>query len=204
MQLHTSVHLKHFFVSFLILVIQNSWYVFCMWLRWPLTLKCSSIFSSHLSSSTLATAWKGYSIISGTLMVTVTMQMIVDVFNFFVFQRHFFRNMGSILAYAFLGTVISCFVIGWEYSTFDKTLYARAVFIYVNYCGVQVSITAIKSVLFMVICKTVCRSSFRLLMYGCVVLMKQVGQLGGDFFFTDCLFFGAIVSATDPGACAHS
>ncbi|XP_067103761.1 sodium/hydrogen exchanger 6a isoform X2 [Osmerus mordax] len=64
-------------------------------------------------------------------------------------RRHFFRNMGSILAYAFLGTLISCFVIG-------------------------------------------------LLMYGCVTLMKQVGQLDGDFFFTDCLFFGAIVSATDP------
>uniref|UniRef100_A0A3Q0RXU8 Sodium/hydrogen exchanger n=1 Tax=Amphilophus citrinellus TaxID=61819 RepID=A0A3Q0RXU8_AMPCI len=64
-------------------------------------------------------------------------------------RRHFFRNMGSILAYAFLGTVISCFIIG-------------------------------------------------LLMYGCVMLMKQVGQLNGDFFFTDCLFFGAIVSATDP------
>uniref|UniRef100_A0A4W6EDN2 Sodium/hydrogen exchanger n=1 Tax=Lates calcarifer TaxID=8187 RepID=A0A4W6EDN2_LATCA len=64
-------------------------------------------------------------------------------------RRHFFRNMGSILAYAFLGTVISCFIIG-------------------------------------------------LLMYGCVMLMKQVGQLDGDFFFTDCLFFGAIVSATDP------
>uniref|UniRef100_A0A8C8D2Z6 Cation/H+ exchanger transmembrane domain-containing protein n=1 Tax=Oncorhynchus tshawytscha TaxID=74940 RepID=A0A8C8D2Z6_ONCTS len=26
----------------------------------------------------------------------------------------------------------------------------------------------------------------------------QVGQLDGDFFFTDCLLFGAIVSATDP------
>ncbi|XP_054453086.1 sodium/hydrogen exchanger 6a [Anoplopoma fimbria] len=64
-------------------------------------------------------------------------------------RRHFFRNMGSILAYAFMGTVVSCFVIG-------------------------------------------------LLMYGCVVLMKQVGQLAEDFFFTDCLFFGAIVSATDP------
>uniref|UniRef100_A0A3Q2CQJ2 Sodium/hydrogen exchanger n=1 Tax=Cyprinodon variegatus TaxID=28743 RepID=A0A3Q2CQJ2_CYPVA len=67
----------------------------------------------------------------------------------FILQRHFFRNMGSILAYAFVGTVISCFVIG-------------------------------------------------LLMYGCVVLMKQLGQMGEDFFFTDCLFFGAIVSATDP------
>lgn len=39
----------------------------------------------------------------------------------------------------------------------------------------------------------------RLLMYGCMMLMKQVEQLDGDFFFTDCLFFGAIVSATDPG-----
>ncbi|XP_069049794.1 sodium/hydrogen exchanger 6a isoform X2 [Lepisosteus oculatus] len=64
-------------------------------------------------------------------------------------RRHFFRNLGSILAYAFIGTVISCFVIG-------------------------------------------------MIMYGCVMLMKKVGQLGGDFFFTDCLFFGAIVSATDP------
>ncbi|XP_072301821.1 sodium/hydrogen exchanger 6-like [Eucyclogobius newberryi] len=64
-------------------------------------------------------------------------------------RRHFFRNIGSILAYAFVGTVISCFVIG-------------------------------------------------LIMYGIVSFMKVVGQLGGDFFFTDCLFFGAIVSATDP------
>ncbi|GAA6109741.1 sodium/hydrogen exchanger 6a [Tachysurus ichikawai] len=64
-------------------------------------------------------------------------------------RRHFFRNMGSILAYAFVGTVMSCFIIG-------------------------------------------------LLMYGCVTLMKYTGQLGDDFFFTDCLFFGAIVSATDP------
>ncbi|XP_008418930.1 sodium/hydrogen exchanger 6a [Poecilia reticulata] len=64
-------------------------------------------------------------------------------------RRHFFQNMGSILAYAFVGTVISCFIIG-------------------------------------------------LLMYGCVTLMKHLGRLGGDFFFTDCLFFGAIVSATDP------
>uniref|UniRef100_A0A671N875 Sodium/hydrogen exchanger n=1 Tax=Sinocyclocheilus anshuiensis TaxID=1608454 RepID=A0A671N875_9TELE len=64
-------------------------------------------------------------------------------------RRHFFRNLGSILAYAFVGTVVSCFIIG-------------------------------------------------LLMYGCVMLMKQIGHLGGDFFFTDCLFFGAIVSATDP------
>lgn len=64
-------------------------------------------------------------------------------------RRHFFRNIGSILAYAFMGTVISCFVIG-------------------------------------------------LIMYGFVSFMKVVGQLGGDFYFTDCLFFGAIVSATDP------
>ncbi|XP_056665453.1 sodium/hydrogen exchanger 6 isoform X2 [Monodelphis domestica] len=64
-------------------------------------------------------------------------------------KRHFFRNLGSILAYAFLGTAISCFVIG-------------------------------------------------SIMYGCVTLMKVTGQLGGDFYFTDCLLFGAIVSATDP------
>lgn len=64
-------------------------------------------------------------------------------------RRHFFRNIGSILAYAFMGTVISCFIIG-------------------------------------------------LIMYGFVSFMKVVGQIGGEFYFTDCLFFGAIVSATDP------
>lgn len=40
-------------------------------------------------------------------------------------------------------------------------------------------------------------------MYGFVSFMKVVGQLGGDFYFTDCLFFGAIVSATDPGRYPH-
>ncbi|CAL8271604.1 unnamed protein product [Arctogadus glacialis] len=64
-------------------------------------------------------------------------------------KRHFFRNLGSIITYAFLGTAISCFVIG-------------------N------------------------------LMYGVVKLMQMVGQLSEKFYYTDCLFFGAILSATDP------
>lgn len=36
-------------------------------------------------------------------------------------------------------------------------------------------------------------------MYGIVKLMKLVGQLSDKFYYTDCLFFGAIISATDPG-----
>ncbi|XP_066475649.1 sodium/hydrogen exchanger 7 isoform X2 [Tiliqua scincoides] len=64
-------------------------------------------------------------------------------------KRHFFRNLGSILAYAFLGTAVSCFIIG-------------------N------------------------------LMYGVVKLMKLAGQLSDKFYYTDCLLFGAIISATDP------
>ncbi|XP_062982386.1 sodium/hydrogen exchanger 7 isoform X3 [Elgaria multicarinata webbii] len=64
-------------------------------------------------------------------------------------KRHFFRNLGSILTYAFFGTAVSCFIIG-------------------N------------------------------LMYGIVKLMKLVGQLSDKFYYTDCLFFGAIISATDP------
>ncbi|XP_028259245.1 sodium/hydrogen exchanger 7 [Parambassis ranga] len=64
-------------------------------------------------------------------------------------KRHFFRNLGTIITYAFLGTAISCFVIG-------------------N------------------------------LMYGVVKLMQVVGQLADKFYYTDCLFFGAIISATDP------
>ncbi|XP_007502157.1 sodium/hydrogen exchanger 9 [Monodelphis domestica] len=65
-------------------------------------------------------------------------------------KRHFFQNLGSILTYAFLGTAISCIVIG-------------------------------------------------LVMYGFVKAMVQMGQLrNGDFHFTDCLFFGSLMSATDP------
>uniref|UniRef100_A0A671SME9 Sodium/hydrogen exchanger n=1 Tax=Sinocyclocheilus anshuiensis TaxID=1608454 RepID=A0A671SME9_9TELE len=64
-------------------------------------------------------------------------------------KRHFFRNLGSIITYAFLGTAISCFVVG-------------------N------------------------------LMYGVVKLMQVLGQLTDKFYYTDCLFFGAIISATDP------
>lgn len=36
-------------------------------------------------------------------------------------------------------------------------------------------------------------------MYGVVKLMQRVGQLTDKFYYTDCLFFGAIISATDPG-----
>ncbi|XP_038671477.1 sodium/hydrogen exchanger 9-like isoform X2 [Scyliorhinus canicula] len=65
-------------------------------------------------------------------------------------KRHFFRNLGSILTYAFIGTAISCVVIG----------------------GI---------------------------MYGFVMAMVSLGQLSKhDFYFTDCLFFGALISATDP------
>ncbi|XP_068136866.1 sodium/hydrogen exchanger 9 [Hyperolius riggenbachi] len=65
-------------------------------------------------------------------------------------KRHFFRNLGTILTYAFLGTAISCIMIG-------------------------------------------------LIMYGFVKAMMHLGQIQtGDFHFTDCLFFGSLMSATDP------
>ncbi|XP_075573280.1 sodium/hydrogen exchanger 9 [Pelecanus crispus] len=65
-------------------------------------------------------------------------------------KRHFFRNLGSILTYAFLGTAVSCIIIG-------------------------------------------------LIMYGFVKAMVHIGQLKGwEFHFTDCLFFGSLMSATDP------
>ncbi|XP_067121940.1 sodium/hydrogen exchanger 6-like isoform X1 [Centruroides vittatus] len=59
-------------------------------------------------------------------------------------KRYFFRNLGTIMSYAFLGTTISCVVIG----------------------GV---------------------------MYSFLQLMSYL-----QFSFTDCLYFGAIISATDP------
>uniref|UniRef100_A0A8C4SPB4 Solute carrier family 9 member 7 n=1 Tax=Erpetoichthys calabaricus TaxID=27687 RepID=A0A8C4SPB4_ERPCA len=64
--------------------------------------------------------------------------------------RHFFRNLGSILAYAFLEQLYPALSLG------DN------------------------------------------LMYGVVKLMQVAGQLMDKFYYTDCLFFGAIISATDP------
>ncbi|KAJ8279178.1 hypothetical protein COCON_G00062440 [Conger conger] len=65
-------------------------------------------------------------------------------------QRRLFQNSGSVLTFAFLGTIISCAVIGAT-------------------------------------------------MYGFVKLSVLLGQTrDGDFHLTDCLFFGALISATDP------
>lgn len=42
-------------------------------------------------------------------------------------------------------------------------------------------------------------------MYGFVKAMIHAGQLkNGDFHFTDCLFFGSLMSATDPGNCSNN
>nr|XP_046227025.1 sodium/hydrogen exchanger 9-like isoform X2 [Scatophagus argus] len=65
-------------------------------------------------------------------------------------QRRFIENLGSVLTFAFLGTIISCMTIG------------------------------------------AC-------VYGFTRLMVLLGEAAdGDFFLTDCLLFGAIISATDP------
>ncbi|CAG2108816.1 unnamed protein product, partial [Medioppia subpectinata] len=61
-------------------------------------------------------------------------------------RRFFFRNLGAIMAYAFIGTTISCFIVG---------------------------------------------SIMRVL----VSLMPETLK---EFSFNDCLYFGAIISATDP------
>ncbi|CAH1245831.1 SLC9A6 [Branchiostoma lanceolatum] len=61
-------------------------------------------------------------------------------------KRHFFRNIGGILTYAFLGTAVSTFIVG-------SVMYA-------------------------------------------FVLIGAAADI--DFSFVDCLFFGAVISATDP------
>ncbi|MEQ2182434.1 hypothetical protein GOODEAATRI_022280 [Goodea atripinnis] len=66
-------------------------------------------------------------------------------------QRRFIENLGSVLTYAFLGTMISSLCIG------------------------------------------AC-------VYGFTRLMVLLGRAAdGEFSLTDCLLFGAIMSATDPG-----
>jgi sodium/hydrogen exchanger-like protein 6/7 len=61
-------------------------------------------------------------------------------------RKNFFKNVGAILIYAFLGTTISCLTIG----------------------GI---------------------------MFGMLTYVAKIPY----FSFTDCFFFGAIISATDPG-----
>ncbi|UYV64128.1 Nhe3 [Cordylochernes scorpioides] len=60
-------------------------------------------------------------------------------------QRFFFRNLGTIMTYAFIGTTISCFVTG-------------------------------------------------AVLYVFLLLLPHL-----EFSFNNCLYFGAIISATDPG-----
>ncbi|XP_042366590.1 sodium/hydrogen exchanger 9-like [Plectropomus leopardus] len=67
-------------------------------------------------------------------------------------QKRFIDNLGSVLTFAFMGTIISCMTIG------------------------------------------AC-------VYGFTRLMVLLGRAAdGDFFLTDCLLFGAIMSTTDPVA----
>lgn len=55
-------------------------------------------------------------------------------------------------------------------------------------------------VLYTVSSRLSCLSYDRLIMYGFVKAMVHIGQLKGwEFHFTDCLFFGSLMSATDPG-----
>ncbi|XP_013382889.1 sodium/hydrogen exchanger 6 isoform X1 [Lingula anatina] len=69
-------------------------------------------------------------------------------------RRHFFRNFGAIVTFAFLGTAVSCMIVGGILYGFTRLM--------VTYSS----------------------------------LWKQWGLT--NFGLTDCLFFGALISATDP------
>ncbi|KAF4801798.1 Sodium/hydrogen exchanger 9 [Turdus rufiventris] len=106
-------------------------------------------------------------------------------------KRHFFRNLGSILAYAFLGTAISCIVIG---------AVSLHILTPVSICAGFMPL--LKQVIAEVLPPQPVGSALasnRLIMYGFVKAMVHIGQLKQwEFHFTDCLFFGSLMSATDP------
>lgn len=83
---------------------------------------------------------------------------------------------------------------GWWLSAYQKNLEALDKVT----CRCSETITILDRIIIFLKCLFSCWIT-RSIMYGCVALMKVTGQLGGDFYFTDCLLFGAIASATDPG-----
>ncbi|XP_074657555.1 sodium/hydrogen exchanger 9-like isoform X2 [Tubulanus polymorphus] len=78
------------------------------------------------------------------LFFNVLLPPIIFYAGYSMKRRHFFRNFGAIITFAFLGTAMSCFIVG-----------------------------------------AIC--------FGITRLMPGLGLK-----FTDCLFFGALISATDP------
>uniref|UniRef100_A0A3Q2FXK7 Solute carrier family 9 member A9 n=1 Tax=Cyprinodon variegatus TaxID=28743 RepID=A0A3Q2FXK7_CYPVA len=114
--------------------------------------RCSQLSSTH--TVTMAIYFDLQRRCKATLDPEVLFNLFLPPIIFFgaytLNQRRFIDNLGSVLTYAFLGTVISCFCIG------------------------------------------AC-------VYGFTRLMVLLGRAAdGEFSLTDCLLFGAIMSATDP------
>lgn len=193
-------------------------------LRWPLTQKYFSTFYCLLSSSMLATVWKGWAPMKNKLhewMIHIFLRwglrqirfhfdrpVCIDPGQLVLGSLCFNKLLSPSVSETFLqkhwlhpgiclygdGYILLCYWV-------SHLLWIEFLICF-YYCVLRSdSVTATQWRFWSdFLCSYLYTSSpSRLIMYGFVSFMKVVGQLGGDFYFTDCLFFGAIVSATDPG-----
>ncbi len=99
----------------------------------------------------------------------------------FVFQKYFFKNLGAIFTFAFIGTTVTAFVTGY----FNSRLVIKLNHEIISLVGrTVITINLIYSLLFL-----------RSLMWGFIQIFPGLAK---DFSFLDTLYFGAVISATDP------
>lgn len=98
----------------------------------------------------------------------------------FVFQKYFFKNLGAIFTFAFIGTTVTAFVTGY----FNSGLVIK-----LNH--EIISLICITVITVSLICSLFHRS----LMWGFIQIFPGLAK---DFSFLDTLYFGAVISATDP------